>query len=170
MKILSRDFTTKEKVLLLVLALALLGLVGSICLFVTAYSRRQGVPKPAAEVMPVIYLLVRLLLNFRKWSTDPIILDYGFMLFASIFLLLALFRGAGFVFDQGKARRTLFCAMGAVFFCGAALMDGLVTGKLSSTLICAGGMLWQLPVLWLLPVPSAPDPKPRPASELPETW
>lgn len=139
----------------------LLGLVGGIGLMAAAKGRESGTPNPAAEVLPVIYFLVKLLFSFRGWSTDPIILDYCFLLFASIFILLAFFRGAGFVFDQGKARRALFCAMGAVFFSAVALMDGLLSRSFATVLTCIGALLWQLPVLRLLPVPSAPDPKPE---------
>ena len=138
--------------------LALVGMVATICLFVAAGDRRQERKRhEPAEVLPVAYLLIKLLVNFKAWSTDPIILDYLFRLFALIFALIAFFLAAGFVFDQGKPRRTVFFAMGAVFFCAAAVPDGLMDFSLASALLYGGFLLWQLPALWDLSVPREPD-------------
>ena len=129
--------------------LLLAGLVGCICLAASAWLRRQkGKRQPAAEILPVVYLLLKLLLNFRGWSTDPIILDYSAELVALILALLAVFYGAGFVLDKGRPRRTLFFAMAAVYFCAGAMMDGVAA--LSPAKICTYGgcLLWQLPVIW----------------------
>ena len=139
----------------------LLGLVGGICSFVTAYFRcRPGKRMAFPELLPVVYLLIKTMLNFKRWSTDPVILDYCVQLFALIFTLLAFFRGAGFVLNQGKPRRTLFDCMAAVFFCAAAMMDGIHALSLSAIITYGGFLLWQLPVIWDLLAPSSPDPAP----------
>ena len=138
----------------------LLGLLGGLCCIVTALARRSDSRRiPGAEMAPVLYLLVKLILDFKGWSTDPIILDYCVRLFAMIFALLAFLRGAGFVLDAGRPRRTLFFAMGAVFFCAAALMDGILTLSLASIATFLGILLWQLPLIWDLLEPHAPDPE-----------
>ena len=52
----------------------LLGLLGGICAFITVlHRRRNGARYPAAEIIPVVYLLVKTMLNFKHWSTDPVI-------------------------------------------------------------------------------------------------
>lgn len=66
----------------------------------------------------------------------------------------------GFVFDLGKPRRTLFCAMGAVFFCAAAIMDGIMDLSLSTIITYGGFLLWQFPVIWDLLEPRDADPVP----------
>ena len=138
----------------------LLGLLGGVCCFLTVSFRRRGDRCcPPAELMPILYLLIKLILNFKGWSTDPIILDYCLILFALIFSLLAFYYGAGFVFDQGKPRRTLFCAMGAVFFCAGAMMDGFMDLSFSTVITYGGFLRWQLPVIWGLLLPCVPDPK-----------
>ncbi len=140
----------------------LLGLLGGFCAFATAVLRRgPGKRSPAPEMVPVVYLLIKTMLNFKRWSTDPVILDYCVQLFALIFTMLAFFRGAGFVLNQGKPRRALFDCMAAVFFCAAAMMDGIHTLSLSAIITYGGFLLWQLPVIWDLLTPSPPDPVPR---------
>lgn len=142
--------------------ICLLGLAGSACCFGVAWARGHGrTCHPAAELMPVLYLLVKLMLNFKSWSTDPIILDYCFKLFALIFVLLAVYQGAGFQFDQGKPRKTLFYGMLAVFFCAAAIMDGVMDLRPSTVIGYSGYLLWQLPVIWAVLLPSEPDPAPE---------
>ncbi len=139
--------------------MCLLGLLGSICCFLAVRSRSRGSRcHPAVELLPILYLLIKLILNFKHWSTDPIILDYCFVLFALIFVLLAFYHGAGFVFHQGKPRRTLFYAMAAVFFCAAAIFDGLMDFSLATAVSYGGFLLWQLPVIWSLLLPSDPEP------------
>lgn len=146
--------------------MCLLGLVGAISCMAAAYARKNGeTAHPAAELLPVVYLVVKLVLNFKDWSIDPIILDYCVILFALIFSLLAFYRGAGFLFDQGKPRTTLFYAMCAVYFCAAAIMDGIADMSLATIVTYLGLLLWQLPVIICLLAPAGPDPKPEPSEQ-----
>lgn len=142
--------------------ICLLGLLGSICCMIAANFRRKGEnPWPATEVLPILYLIVKLIFNFKDWSIDPIILDYCVILFALIFALLAFHRTAGFVFDQGKPRASLFYALCAVYFSAAAMMDGMADLSLATIITYCGFMLWQIPVILCLSVPRAPDPVPE---------
>ncbi len=136
----------------------LLGLLGGFSAFATAlFRRRPGRRPPAPEIIPVVYLLIKTMLNFKHWSTDPVILDYCVQLFALIFTMLAFFRGAGFVLNQGKPRRALFDCLAAEFFCAAALMDGIHSLSLSAIITYGGFLLWQLPVIWDLLTPRPVD-------------
>lgn len=138
--------------------MCLLGLMGGICCIVAARSRKNGTPAhPAVELIPVVYLVVKLVLNFKHWSIDPIILDYCVILFALIFSLLAFHRAAGFVFDRGKPRATLFYAACAMYFCAAAIMDGIADVSLATVATYLGLLLWQLPVIICLLAPAEPD-------------
>lgn len=149
--------------------MCLLGLAGALCCMAAAYTRKKGVPAhPAVELMPVVYLVVKLVLNFKKWSIDPIILDYCVILFALIFSLLAFHRGAGFVFDHGKPRSTLFFAMCAMYFCAAAIMDGIADLSFATIITYLGLLLWQLPVIICLLSPAEPDPQPEAEAECPQ--
>ena len=150
--------------------MCLLGLVGALCCMYAAHCRKGGEPAhPAVEIMPVVYLVVKLILNFNNWSIDPIILDYCVILFALIFSLLAFYGGAGFVFDKGKPRTTLFYAMASVYFCAAALMDGIADRSAATIVTYLGLLLWQLPVIICLSLPAEPDPEETPQDEHPRS-
>ncbi|MDD6023700.1 MAG: hypothetical protein PUC06_05600 [Oscillospiraceae bacterium] len=130
------------------LVLLLLGLAAGVCLILLPRLRRR--PKswpPALELIPVLYLIIRLVLNFREWSTDPIVPDYCPMLFAMIFLLLSVYYGAGFVFSQGKPRRTLFFTAAAVYFAGMSALDGFCQSSVALGLFYLSFLLWLLPVV-----------------------
>ena len=141
--------------------LLLLGLAGGIGLMAAAWARKSPDRRmPGAEILPVVYFLIKLILCFKGWSTDPVILDYCVQLFGLIFVLLAFLRGAGFSLDQGKPRKTLFLSMGCVFFSAAAMMDGIAALRPDIILLFAGTLLWQLPLIWDLCVPASDLPEP----------
>lgn len=149
--------------------MCLLGFMGSICCMIAAHFRRKGEnPWPATEVLPILYLIVKLIFNFKDWSIDPIILDYCVILFALIFALLAFHRTAGFVFDQGKPRASLFYALCTVYFSAAAMMDGMADLSLATIITYCGFMLWQMPVILCLSVPRSPDPVPEKQDKKPK--
>ena len=130
------------------LILGLLGILGSVGLFLASaifggYLRRN----PAPGLVACTYLVVRLMLNFKEWSTDPIILDYFVLLFALAFSLLGIYRCFGFDFGLGRPRQTLFHSCAAIFFCALALLRGLMTGSVSTILTFLGLLLWFPPLL-----------------------
>ena len=61
------------------------------------------------------------------------------------------------MFNRGKPRATLFYAMSAVYFCAAAIMDGIADLSVSTIVTYSGFLLWQLPVILCLLSPNAPD-------------
>jgi hypothetical protein len=134
--------------------ICLLGILGGICLCVVAWFRCRDRRFSPVELVPIVYLLAKLTLNFKGWSTDPIVLDYCVILFALIFSLLAVYGGGGFAFDVGKPKRTLFCAMLSVYFCAAAIMDGVMDLSFATIVTYGGLLLWQLPLIWDLLAPS----------------
>lgn len=140
-----------------------LGVAGSICCMIAARTRQKNQKAfPAAELLPVFYLLMKLMFNFRNWSIDPIISDYVVILFALICTLLSFHLGAGFYFDRGRTRRALFFTMAAVYFCAACIMDGVADLSLATVVTYCGFLLWHLPVVYCLSMPAGPDPKPEP--------
>lgn len=101
---------------------AVLGIFSGACFVITPFRKEY---KPAVLwLLPIVYFILRLILNFKAWSTDPIILDYCFRLFAMICTMLGTFLAGGFAFGEGRRRLSLFFTLGGVFFCIVALADG----------------------------------------------
>ena len=140
----------------------LLGLAAAICMLLLPRMRKQGNQAALPELVPVFFLLVKLVFNFKNWSTDPIILDYCDMLFSLIFSLLAFFCIAGFAFGRGRPRKTLFYASCGILFSAMAAVDGIMEGAWATTMTHLGFILWLCPVAEHLLVPHAAPPKPEP--------
>ncbi len=129
----------------------LLGLLSGFCLIgVTTLRRNNCKPVPPAELIPDLYLLLKLVFDFRNWSTDPMILDYFPRLFGLIFVVMAFYQSTGFAFSAGKPRRTMFYSMAAIFFSAVSLADGIADGSIVSILETIGFCLWLLPVVLCL--------------------
>ncbi len=113
-------------VLLLQKLLAPLGIAAAGCIaaFAICCLYRK---KPSALLLMVasLYLVVRLILHFQSWNTDPSIHDYCYQLLAAICTMLGVFQLAGFSFDRGKRRISLYWCLCAVFFCSITVADTL---------------------------------------------
>lgn len=124
-----------------------LGIASALCIGVTARQRYLGiVPKAALHMLPCLYLVVRLIVDFKQWSVDPAVLDYCYTLFASITAMCAVFHLGGFCFSQGRRRTSVFWCLLCVVFSAISLADGgwshmLLTGGLG---LWAGINGWQL--------------------------
>lgn len=124
-----------------------LGIAGAVAMAVIGLQRYRGVVPPAVvHLIPCAYLIVALIVDFRRWSVDPTVLDYCFDLFAAIGAVCAMVNLMGFCFDKGRRRETLFWCLAGCFFSLVAMGDlGLVrcltTGGLALFL---GVNAWQL--------------------------
>lgn len=128
--------------------LCTLGVVSGLCLILGHLFRVTGNRKnPPTELVPVVYLVIKLIVNFKNWSVDPVILDYFPMLMALIFALLSLYGGAGFLFDEGRPGKTLCFASLTVFFSAMAAVDGFLGGDPGIVMTYLGFLLWNLPVI-----------------------
>ena len=108
------------------LLIPLLGVACAVTL--VAFARkclRHEKPSPLLYMIVSVYLIVRLIVNFQKWSTDPSLNDFVYHLFAAISCMLAAFQLAGFSFGKGKRRITLFWSLCAVYFSAISVIDCL---------------------------------------------
>lgn len=123
------------------------GLITAICWVVVALDRYRGRKLHALLFMvPTLFYAIRLILDFRNWSRDPMILDYCFDLLVLICIMCATFHLGGFCFDKGGRRLSVFyCCCGIVF--GAAAIAG---GRLRELTMTGGAMLWLAGNLWVL--------------------
>ena len=126
---------------------SILGITAALSVVASAAALRKGA-KPGAwtTLVPTLFLLVNLVLNFRRWSVDPIALDYCYKLFFSIASMLGVYYCGGFLFDKGKRRvSAAWCLLG-VYFGGVTLADGglqhcLLTGGLMLLLMANAAQL-----------------------------
>ncbi len=118
-----------------------LGLVAGVAIIVIGINRRSGkVASLLIHSLPCIYLVVKLILEFRQWSIDPTIMDYCFALFASICAMIATCHMGYFVANKGKRRFTTFWCLLGVVMCLCTMGSGDV-----ATALTYGGMgLWLL--------------------------
>lgn len=127
--------------------LALGGAAVAVCWIGTAMVRQQAKPAPAVLfLVPAVFYVADLVCQFRLWTRDPVILDYFYELGALICTMCALFHLAGFCFDKGGRRVTVFFCLAGVFF-NAAAMAGVPAGDAMRYL---AAVLWLGVNLWLL--------------------
>ncbi len=60
---------------------------------------------------PALAALVWVFASHLKHGTEPVLMKYGFSLFAALLLTLAHYYAAGFLYGRPRPRRTLFCAL-----------------------------------------------------------
>lgn len=140
-------------------AMALGGLIAAVCwVALTLLRHQKQVPSVALFMVPALYYALELIIEFRGWSRDPLIMDYCFDLFALISVMCATFHLGAFSFGKGRRRLTVFyCICGVMF--GAVSAAGPVTemlkgvqdgGQPAQLLLCIGNVLWLLANLWIL--------------------
>lgn len=126
---------------------AVLGLAAAVSFAAIAMNRYKGkTPGPVQTMLPVVYCIVQLIVLFKQWGTDPVILDYCYKLFAQIGIMLGVFHLGAFPLGMGKRPRTVFFCLSAVFFSVIALADGGVVHILTT----AGPALFILSQTWSL--------------------
>lgn len=73
---------------------------------------------------PALAGLVWLFSTHLEHGTEPVLMKYGFGLFAALALTMAHYYAAGFLYGRPKPRRTLFCALMGVVLGITSLADG----------------------------------------------
>ena len=157
-----------------------LGIVCAICFIAFAVLRiRERKPTPLLFMIASVYLIIRLIVCFQVWNTDPSIHDYAFQLLAAICCMLGCFQLAGFSFDRGHLRMCLFWTLGATAFCSFTVADTLRAYALHadtlrkyvlSDIIVNASLLLAMAtcsVCLLLTDGPLPDPEPAEAETLP---
>lgn len=84
------------------------------------WARKLYRGEEAVEQLPLLELCLLfclwLITDYQTRAADPIIMDYVYEVFAIVCSLLGLYYIAGYSFQSGKPRRTIFfCLMGAFF-------------------------------------------------------
>ena len=126
------------------LLLGILTLASAACLFPAVPACRTHSNREPRSfnglllLMPVVFLVVRLVLVYRQDSANPILATYWVELLALVLVILALYRLSAFAYGAGQTRRFVLYAVPAIVLCLASLADG---GALSSILFNGGAAL-----------------------------
>jgi hypothetical protein len=129
------------------MALGFLAVAAGICFVAIGAGRFRGAAAgPGVHLLPVVYLVFKLIVDFKHWSIDPAVPDYCFSLFAAIAALFAVYGIAGFCFGKGRRRSAAFWCLAASVLTAVSLADGGAQNLLSG-----GGMwLWTAANAWQL--------------------
>lgn len=76
-------------------------------------------------LLPCIFLVAKLIFDYKNWSTIPTVIDFCFMLFASVTAMLACFNRSGFLLGIGRLRTTVFFCMLSFVFSAMTVADFL---------------------------------------------
>lgn len=127
--------------------MGVLCLVTALC-FVSfaAAQQKEKTPPAFAALIPIACFILQLILDFKAWSSDPIIVDYCFKLFSLVCILLALYHAGGCAFGECKRRPTVLFSLAAVFFTCVAIPDGDTV----TVLLTTGASLFLLGKAWTL--------------------
>ena len=108
----------------LALACAVIGLLAAVSLGYLGFCRHKGLrPSILCHCVLCIYLMLRLINQYRHWSSDPQLQDYCFQLLATVCLMLAAYHRATFDANLGKRRPHAFYHLCAVYFCCLSLTE-----------------------------------------------
>jgi hypothetical protein len=103
----------------------LLGLIAAACLVLLGLFRLRGTrPKLFLHACITAYLMIHVISQYRIWSAEPQLQNYGFQLLASVFLMLSAYHRTTLDADCGNHRWYLFFHCGALFFCCLAIVGG----------------------------------------------
>lgn len=95
-----------------------------LCMIWTGISRVMGKRPPyGLNFVVCVFFAVKLVMNYRDWSTDPQLQDYAFQILACVMLMLAAFYRASADANIIHRKRMVFTCLGACFMCIVSLSD-----------------------------------------------
>ncbi len=153
------------------LVLCLAGMAGAGLLALTALFRGRGYKWLFwAQLLPALYAGMRLIMDFRLWSLDPIVIDFVARLFAGVSAMIGMAHQTGFALGYGSRRTTVFWGLCGWVYAVLCLPDCLVShsiglGELAITL---GLGFWMFLTALHLLRPEVQS-EPAPVEEAPET-
>ena len=114
------DFRSSQETIVTVSFCA--GLLAAAALLYVGICRIRGTyPSVTALSIPVFYLVVHLVAQYRFWSPEPQLETYCYQLFASIALMLRAYHRAALADDSGNPKWFCVFNYAALFFCFVSL-------------------------------------------------
>ena len=101
----------------------ILGILSAGALGLAGWCRLKGSrPNFLLHYVVAVYLMLRLICQYRHWSADPQVLDYCFSILATVCLMLAAYHRAAFDMGSGDRRNYAFFCLTCGFFCCLSLV------------------------------------------------
>lgn len=100
-------------------------LLSFVCVVITALQnfRAQGRKYSLALLPPGYTLCIWLVLTYKDYNSEPVLLVYVYELFAIICTMLGIYFAAAFSFGRGRARRCAFFSLAGIYFSIITLAD-----------------------------------------------
>ena len=103
---------------------SVLGVLSTAALLFLAYNRWKGQPQSILyHGVICLCLMFRLVSQYRHWSSDPQLMDYGFQLLATVCLMLSSYQNAAFDAGTGNRKLHTIFHLGAVYFCCVSVLS-----------------------------------------------
>lgn len=113
-----------------------LGILCALCIGIfAALCVLNKMPSSLLYMAASIYLIVRLIVRFQAWNTDPSIYNYCFQLLAAICCMLGAFQLSGFSLGVGHRRISIFWTLCAAVFSCFSLPDAVLNGTVSEMIV-----------------------------------
>ena len=118
-----------------------LGIAAAACLLFAARSRTKGLGASFVIYgIVTVYLMLHPLSQYRLWSADSQLMNYGFHLLASVFLMLTGYHRTALDAGKGSVKWHTFCSQAALFFCCVSIHGSSWLFYLSMALWTATGL------------------------------
>lgn len=102
-----------------------LGAASALCLAYVGYCRLCGIkPGFLAHVVLCLFFALRMVCQYRAWSSDPQLMDYCFYLGAYVALMLTAYHHAAFDAGMGKHRVLWVLSLASVYLCAVSVSGG----------------------------------------------
>lgn len=100
------------------LVCTVLGFAAALILLLLGICRLTGFePGFLLHAVLCVYFALRMVAQYRYWSSDPQLMDYCFHLLACVGLMLASYHHAAFGAEMGSHRQLWFFSLAAVYLC-----------------------------------------------------
>ena len=147
LELLGERGTAEQMQFLAAVALEFLQFLAGLSILSIAWLRwKRGGSMLGLHALACLWQVLMLLLNFRRWSMDPTILDYCFRLFALIAGMCGLYHIGAFCLESGRRRMSAFWCLTGVFFS----LVSSVGEQRSWQMMELGVFLWLLANAWQL--------------------
>lgn len=120
--------------------LQMLAFISGVCIIAISVRCKSGKIEASTGILallPVFFTCLWMILTYRDWGRDPVLLDYVYGLLALVFATVGIFHAAGFKFKEPRYRLTMFFNLVGAYFSIITLADTHTLSVFLAYLFCA---------------------------------